>query len=120
MEIDIFTHGSVDRVKLPGHMATVNADSARSAVCELADSARIQLVLDLSAVEFLDSSGLSVLVYALKATQKRGGIAVLLSPNDHVRSLIELTRLHQIFEIYDDLATAIARFDAAHGSVHGH
>ena len=57
----------------------------------------------------IDSSGLSVLVSAREAARAAGGDVLLLKPNSTVRSLIELTRLQEIFEIFGNEQHAVER-----------
>ena len=70
-------------------------------------SGQRHLVLDLGGVAFVDSSGLSVLVSALKAAKKVSGSVVLLNLTNGVRALIELTRMHEVFQIFADQQAAI-------------
>ena len=48
---------------------------------------------------FIDSSGLGVLLSLNKTLRTQGGILKLLNPSNAVAQLIELTRLHRVFEI---------------------
>ena len=73
---------------------------------------RSRLVLDLAAVQRIDSSGLSTLLSVLKAARAAGGDVVLLSPSAAVASVLRLTRLDQILEAYDDEGAALARLSA--------
>lgn len=57
------------------------------------------LVVDLSAVEFIDSTGLATLVQAMKRQQAISGSLILKSPTDAVRVILELTRLDRAFAI---------------------
>lgn len=57
------------------------------------------VVVDLSAVEFIDSTGLATLVQALKLQQASKGDLILRSPTDAVRVILELTRLDRAFAI---------------------
>jgi anti-sigma B factor antagonist len=107
MDLQTQSHGTVELVTLPQRLVMANAQELRTAIRALVERGRTRLILDLHGVEFVDSSGLSVLVSTLKAVRPRQGVVVLLSPTDGVRSLIELTRLHQIFEIYEDREAAI-------------
>ena len=109
MNLSQQAHGSANLVKLPNRLVMANATETRKALLTLVEQGRNRLILDLNKVEFIDSSGLSVLVSALKAAQNDAGEVLLLSPNDGVRSLIELTRLHQVFEIFEDRDAAIQR-----------
>jgi len=81
----------------------------RNSLKSLVAQGHHRLILDLEHVDFIDSSGLSVLVSTLKSAQAEEGNVILLNPSDGVRSLIELTRLHQVFEIFEDKEAAIRR-----------
>jgi anti-sigma B factor antagonist len=70
------------------------------------------LVIDLSQVDFIDSSGLSVLASALKRLGKNGYLAIS-APRDTVVSMLRLTRLYQVFNIFPERMQAI---DAARAS----
>ncbi|WP_076411088.1 STAS domain-containing protein [Shewanella sp. UCD-KL12] len=94
-------------VTLPKEMVMAQTPTLRAAISRQIESGSNKLVMDLHQVEFIDSSGLSVLVSAHKLTQKRSGEVILLSPSAGVRSLIELTRLHQVFIIFEDEDAAI-------------
>ena len=59
------------------------------------------VVLDLADVTFIDSTGLSVLITALKRARSLGGDVRLRTPSHQVFKVLELTRLHQVFEIED-------------------
>ena len=107
MNLQSQSHGTVELVTLPAQLVMANAQETRAAIRNLVADGRIRLVLDLHAVEFVDSSGLSVLVSTLKAVQPLLGEVVLLRPSAGVRSLIELTRLHQVFAIFEDRDAAI-------------
>lgn len=101
-------HDAVELISLPTQLVMRNAPEVRRAIQDRIEAGRHLLILDLEPVEFVDSSGLSVLVSTLKALRPVSGEVVLLSPSDDVRALIELTRLHKVFEIYEDRESAIA------------
>jgi anti-sigma B factor antagonist len=61
-------------------------------------------VIDLSQVEFMDSSALAGLVRALKATVACGGSVILVDPSDAARIILELTRLDAVFAITASMA----------------
>jgi anti-sigma B factor antagonist len=108
IQIAKFQRGSTV-ITLPNQLVMNNAAETRKAIRDLIDAGSHRLVLDLEPVGFIDSSGLSVLVSTLKAVQANQGEVVLLRPNDNVRSLMELTRLHQVFEIFEDRDAAVHR-----------
>ena len=68
-----------------------------------------EVVLDLSGVTFIDSSGLAVLIHAMQNIQEYGGRMLLYGINDDVRTIFTMARLDQVFVIDprdDDLLAA--------------
>ncbi len=59
----------------------------------------INIDFDCSSLDFVDSSGLGALISMQKLANERGGKLRLLSPKPSVIQLLELTRLHRVFEI---------------------
>lgn len=57
------------------------------------------LMVDLGAVTFIDSSGLAALVRAKLIAEQRGGSLVLTGPDEAIEDLLRLTKLDQFFEI---------------------
>ncbi|MDS4026209.1 MAG: STAS domain-containing protein [Candidatus Contendobacter sp.] len=108
----VLTHRTIegiDIVALAGRLVMADAPQIRQSLLTTVEQGNGKLILDLAQVSFMDSSGLSVLVSAFKAARAKGGDVALLHLNSTVRSLIELTRLQQVFPIFDDEATALAR-----------
>jgi anti-anti-sigma factor len=70
----------------------------------------IKIIVDLSSVEFLDSTFLGVIVGTLKKVVKQGGDLKLVGFKPPVRSMFELTRLFRVFESYSELQEAIRSF----------
>ena len=58
-----------------------------------------RIVVDLSGVTFIDSSGMAVLIRALQNMKEYGGELSLSGLNDHVRPIFETARLDQVFVI---------------------
>lgn len=62
--------------------------------------------VDLSAVRYINSTGLGILVSLLTKFRSRGGELVLINPADHPRKMLALTKLNNIFTVAADEATA--------------
>ncbi len=101
------TSDSVEIVQFTGRLDMAEAPGARQAIREMIDQGAEKLILDLGSVDFMDSSGLSVLVSTLRAAEAKGGEVLLLNLTPNVRALIELTRLQHIFEIFENEQAAI-------------
>ena len=67
-----------------------------------------QLVVDLTKVTYLDSSGLAVLIEGMQNVQKYGGKFGLAGVQEDVKHVFDIARLDQVFEIYPDVDTALA------------
>lgn len=85
-----------------------NANDVRAQTKTIIDEGNGKLIIDLEHLTFIDSSGFSVLISAFKATRAREGRLVLSHVSPEIMSLIELTRLNEIFEIFPDVEAAIA------------
>ena len=66
-----------------------------------------QLVVDLSRVTYLDSSGLAVLIEAMQNVEKYGGRFALAGMQETVRSIFDIARLDQVFRIFTDVDSAL-------------
>ena len=70
-----------------------------------------KLVLNLSGVSNMDSSGIGELVSCFTTTRSRGGVLKLAALPKRVSDLLRMTGIYKIFEIHDDEARAIRSFD---------
>jgi anti-sigma B factor antagonist len=80
----------------------------RAALRELIDQKPKRLVVDLSRVPYVDSSGLAVLIGAMQSLEHEGGVFMLAAAQDAVRTILESARLDQYFRLYPDVETALA------------
>jgi len=69
-----------------------------------------KIVINLSKVTYVDSSGLATLVEMLKNMRSYGGKMRLASMSPKIKSLFEITKLEKLFEIMADEETAITNF----------
>lgn len=99
--------GRVDVVHLVNRVDADNATAVRQELDSLMSQGRNRLALRLDQVSFVDSSGLSVFVHAVKTARAAGGDVNLVLPTPAVRSVLELTRLSRIFEIWEDESSAV-------------
>lgn len=86
-----------------------NVREFREAVQSLMQE-RTRVVLDMSGVKFVDSSGLGALISCLRQVNGRKGDFRLCEMSRNVRALFELMRMHRVFNIHDSRADAVASF----------
>ena len=72
--------------------------------------ANTRLVLDLSRLRFVDSSGLGALLSCLRQLSAKSGDLKLCGMSKQVRGLFELVRMHRIFDIYGTKEEAVHAF----------
>jgi anti-anti-sigma factor len=108
--------GLVEVITLPERLDASVAEAIRDELRRIIEAGSIWLLLDVSSVTFIDSSGLSVFITALKQVRLRNGDAALIGAGPPVRSLLELTQVHRVLAVYDDEASALEMFGPAnHG-----
>jgi anti-sigma B factor antagonist len=87
-----------------------NSAELKTQMLTFFDEGKNNLIIDLKAVRFVDSSGLGSLVSGFKNASARNGNLKLCGLQPQVRSMFELTRLHRVFEIFPDADEALASF----------
>lgn len=107
----ILTHNTqdgIDIINFTGRLIMDNANEAREQLKKIIEQGRGLLLIDLSGLTFIDSSGCSVLISAFKSIRAKQGRLTLSNLSPEIQSLIELTRLNEIFEIFADKDNALA------------
>ena len=84
------------------------APETRAALRELIDQKPKRLIVDLSDVPYVDSSGLAVLIGAMQSLEHDGGKFMLAGPQEAVRVILESARLDQYFHVFPDIDAATA------------
>ena len=86
-----------------GDLDMAGAPSLRQAVIREVGEGHNALLIDLAAVTFIDSSGLGVIVGALRRVRSHDGELVLVCPSPELRRAFELCDLDRIFELHTDI-----------------
>ena len=93
------TEGSKTIIDLVGDLDFHTARQLREKLIELNSEGVTDVILDLAELDFIDSSGLSVLVAALKRLRNQGGDLVLQSVSDQTRRVLEVSGLSRVLSI---------------------
>lgn len=88
-----------------------NSGEVREIILSLLEKGGQQLVVDLSGVNFIDSSGLGALLSGYKSANLRSSAFILSGLKPRVQSMFELTRLHRVFTIAATVEEALAKLD---------
>ncbi|MCX4513786.1 STAS domain-containing protein [Streptomyces sp. NBC_01619] len=114
LNVEVEIHDPVTAVVTIG--GELDADTATLLHHHLANQflhGRRNLVLDLSALEFMDSSGLNVLIKATRETRSTGGDLHLAAPTPAVAKLFDLTGLSLTTSVHRDVGAALAAVEPA-------
>lgn len=87
-----------------------NSAELKDKMQALFEEGKINVLVDLNDVRFIDSSGLGALVSGFKNASAHQGALKLASLQSQVKSMFELTRLHRVFEIFPNTAEAMENF----------
>lgn len=98
LSIDVRREGDDATVTLGGELDLSTAPDLQDALAELTDAPR-RVVVDLSGLEFCDSTGLAALLGAHKTLSDNGGTLELLAPNPMLVNLVRITGLDDVFEV---------------------
>ena len=93
-------------LSIDGEVAMFSSPQARNAIMELVKKRVPKVIVELSNVSYMDSSGVATLIEGLQLCQKYNGLLVVAGLRDNVREVFELTRLDKIFKIYSDVDAA--------------
>ncbi|HVF10303.1 MAG TPA: STAS domain-containing protein, partial [Abditibacteriaceae bacterium] len=101
MDLKISTRvvGSVTILEVSGEIELSNAAQLREALMRACHDEQPGLVVDMSGVAFIDSTGIGVLVGALKRARECNGAFVLACPQRRVRRVFEITGLLSVFAL---------------------
>ena len=101
MQLAVNKKGKVLVVKpLESRLDASLAVDFKDKMAEYIDQGNDQIVLNISDVDFIDSSGLGALVTSLKLQKDEGGI-VICGAKDTIKSMFRLTRMDRVFRIFD-------------------
>jgi len=90
---------TTNTITAPAELCSSTARIWKDRVAKDISPQQSEACIDLSNTRFIDSSGLGVLLSLNKTLRAQGGVLKLLSPSSAVAQLIELTRLHRVFDI---------------------
>jgi anti-sigma B factor antagonist len=90
-------------VELQGEIDLSTSAIFKETVYKVIESGKKDIVINLSGLEFMDSTGLGVLVAALKKTSMEGGSIRLVCNKRSIKKVFIITGLDKVFSIYDNL-----------------
>ena len=109
-EIEVSSaEGEIKVVAVRGELDFDEAPALEQVLAELRAEGEREVVVDLSELMFIDSSGISVLVGAARAVSADRGMLVVASPTPHVQRVFDIVRLVELVAIEETLESAVQR-----------
>ncbi|MGH2725236.1 MAG: STAS domain-containing protein [Actinomycetota bacterium] len=93
-------------VEVKGEVDLYTAPQLREELTGLAEGGRTRIVVDLAGVDFLDSTGLGVLIVGLKRCREQDGALALVGPTEPVQKVLSITGLDKVFPIHGSVEQA--------------
>jgi anti-sigma B factor antagonist len=109
MQISARRHDKTTIFDLSGDIDFANSPEVRQSVLlEIRESRTPRVVVNLSQVRYIDSSGVATLVEGLKASRDLGSRFILFGLSTSAREVLQLSRLMKVFEVYENEEQAVA------------
>lgn len=110
VSIESREHG-IAVLSLIGEMDLYSANQVKEQVMQLREEGVTRLVVDLTELSYVDSSGIGVLLYVYTSSQKRGNTVVFAGAHGSVAKVIELTKLDGFLPLEATVDDAVSHFD---------
>jgi len=109
VDLTLATRDEGDRtvVEVGGEIDVYTAPKLREQLVDLVNAGRYHIVVDMEGVEFLDSTGLGVLVGGLKRVRAHDGSLRLVCTQERILKIFRITGLTKVFPIHDTVAEAV-------------
>lgn len=91
-------------------MGGPEAGQINDKINNLIDTGKIKIIIDLKNVEWMNSSGLGILIGAITTLKNNGGRMILVNVSERIENLLKITKLISVFDIESDVDTAVNAF----------
>lgn len=110
LDIEESSREGVEVFTLKGRLTIAESSTLREKISQITAAGKFKVVMDLSELEYIDSTGLGNLVICYTTIKKHGGALKLVNLNKRNLQLLLLTKLHTIFEVFHDVSDAVNSF----------
>jgi anti-sigma B factor antagonist len=107
LEVETRENQGLPVIAVKGEIDVYTVPMFKRAISEAIDKGSRHLLIDLTHVTYMDSSGFGTLLGATKRLRSSGGSLSLIGPNEVIARMLKITRLDTIFAIYNTEAEAI-------------
>lgn len=100
------TEGDFEIIEVGGEIDVYTAPRLREAIVAAVDAGHSRLIIDVGRVDFLDSTGLGVLVGALKRVRADGGSLDIVCTQERILKIFQITGLDKVFGLHASIDEA--------------
>lgn len=113
MELSLNSHTeeAFDVIEVGGEIDVYTAPKLREALVDAVESGHKKLIVDVEQVDFLDSTGLGVLVGTLKRVRAEDGSLDIVCTHERLLKIFEITGLDKVFGLHTTVGEAISSHD---------
>ena len=108
LRLDVTDRDGWSVLQVGGEIDVATAPRLREQLIKLVNDQRFRIVVDLEDVDFIDSTGLGVLIGALKRVRTHDGDLVLVCTEKRIIKVFEITGLNQVFHLHESVDAAVA------------
>ena len=109
LETAMRTEGGIAVLGVAGEIDVYTAPEFKSAINRAIESGTTDLVIDLSQVSYMDSSGFGTLLGATKRVRPKGGSINLIGCSEAIERMMRITRLDTVFNLFSTVDEAASR-----------
>ena len=108
LRLDVSEQGGWSVVEVGGEIDVATAPRLREQLITMVNDQRYRIVVSLEAVDFIDSTGLGVLISGLKRVKTHGGEFALVCTEPRILKVFEITGLLAVFPVHETLADVVS------------
>ena len=102
--------GQVSVVEVSGKLTSLESGALNNSIAQLLKEGRKQILLNLSGLTYLDSSGIGELVRTYMSVIKRDGEMKVVGLTEKAEEILKITKLYQVFQEFQDERSALQSF----------
>lgn len=110
LEIHETNREGITVLSLKGRLTVGESSAIRQRISDCAALGRVNVILDLTDIDYIDSTGLGTMVICFTTLKKQGGALKLVNPNKRNVELLLLTKLHTVFQVFTEVQDAVNSF----------
>jgi anti-sigma B factor antagonist len=100
-------HATASIVDVEGEIDVLTSPRLKTALAGIVDAGSSTIVINLQRVQYMDSTGLGVIVSAMKRIREKDGTIVLTGLGPHLTKIFEITGLRKVFDLYPTESDAL-------------